>query len=77
MRLTEDKQHLTISEIYGPLIGGKDLVQVLGFKTSAAFRRAVRMNMLGVKTFNIEARRGKFAFSKDVDEWLKKLEVVK
>jgi len=67
----------SVFDIHGPLIGGKDLINVLGFKTSAAFRRAVRMNMLAIHTFEIQGRRGRFALSKDVDNWLVTLEKTK
>lgn len=56
-----------------PLIGGKDLVNVLGFKTSAAFRQALKLNRLGIETFTIKGRRGRFAFTQDVQQWLQNL----
>lgn len=67
---SEEAKEKSIQEIYGPLIGGKDLIAALGFKTNAAFRRAVRLSMLQIDTFQIEGRRGRFAFSKEVDDWL-------
>lgn len=60
----------SVTATHGPLVGGKDLINVLGFKTPSAFRRAVRMGMLTIHTFEIEGRRGRFALSKDVDDWL-------
>lgn len=62
-----------LSTLFGPLIGGKDLIHVLGFRTPAAFRRALRLNRLGLNTFAIEGRRGQFALSADVEEWIKNL----
>jgi len=55
---------------YGPLLGGDELVSILGFKTKAAFYRSVRMNTLGVEVFNIAGRKGKFALTENVANWL-------
>lgn len=72
MRLrNQDKESLFV--IYGPLLGGKDLVSILGFRTAAAFRQAIRLNRVGVTTFTIEGRRGRFAFTVEVEEWLESL----
>ena len=72
MKTNESKayENKKLTDIYGPLVGGKDLMRLLGFKTSAAFRRAARMNKLGIHTFEIEGRRGKFAFTDEVECWL-------
>ena len=73
---TDDNKEGTkesLSSIYGPLIGGKHLIHVLGYKKPATFRRALRLKALGLNTFSIEGRRGQFSFSTDVDEWLKNL----
>jgi len=55
---------------YGPLLGGDDLVNLLGYKTKAAFYRSVRMNTVGVEVFNISGRKGKFALTENVANWL-------
>lgn len=55
---------------FGPLMGGEDLRRALGYKTEPAFARAVRMDTVGIRTFNIPNRRGKFAFTTDVAAWL-------
>jgi hypothetical protein len=55
---------------YGPLVGGEELICILGFKTKAAFYRSLRMNKLGVEVFNIEGRKGKFALTENVADWL-------
>ena len=64
----------SLSNVYGPLIGGKDLVKILGFRKHAAFRQAIRLNRLGINTFDIENRRGKFALTEDVEKWLEALQ---
>ena len=60
----------TMFRVYGPLIGGSDLRQVLGFRTASAFNRAVRINAIGVNVFNLPRRRGKFALTSEVAMWL-------
>lgn len=60
-------------EQYGPLIGGPDLVKVLGYRSNASFRRAEKLGLIGVRIFDIPGRKGKFAMSIDVAIWLDKL----
>lgn len=62
-----------LSERYGEVIGGKDLHKILGFRTSRAFARAVEHSLVGVPVFNIPGRRGKFAMTADVAQWLSDL----
>ena len=56
---------------YGPLIGGAQLRQALGYPSTPAFSRAVRKGIVGVNVFKIPGRRGTFALTCDVAEWLK------
>lgn len=69
-KIIENSLESDLNKKYGPLIGGKDLVLTLGFKTAPAFRRAEKMGLLGVKVFSIAGRRGKFAYTKDVATWI-------
>lgn len=55
---------------YGPIMGGKDLFQALGFHNGQAFRQALRQGKLGVRVFNLPARQGKFALTAEVAAWL-------
>jgi len=71
MKLNYSKEFLLNK--YGPLLGGDELVSILGYKTKSAFYRSVRMNMLGVKVFNIAGRKGKFALTENVADWLSSL----
>lgn len=57
---------------YGPTICGKDLYTALGFKTYAAFNRVNKLNGIGVKIFKIDGRRGWFALTSEIAEWLTK-----
>jgi len=60
-------------KLYGPLIGGMDLRNLLGYKAASTFNRAKRMNLIGVKIFEIPNRRGSFALTKDVADWLQSI----
>lgn len=64
---------MTLYEEYGPLIGGPDLVKVLGFRSNAAFRRAEKLGYVGVEVFDIDGRKGKFAHTTAVETWLAQL----
>lgn len=55
---------------YGALIGGKQLMSVLGYPTLAAFRQANCRGTLPVPIFAIAHRKGKFALARDVAQWL-------
>lgn len=74
---TNRQSKLLIAEIkekYGEIIGGYDLAKLLGYKSTAAFRQAVSRNQIPFITFNIENRKGKFAYTNDVINWLTNLE---
>lgn len=58
---------------YGPLMGGEDLRRALGYRTWSAFSRAVRTGVLEVTVFEIPGRRGKFALTPEVADWLSRL----
>lgn len=55
---------------YGLLLTGKDLLQCLGFKNAAALRQARFRGHIGVPIFSLPNRKGVFAKTKDVAEWL-------
>lgn len=57
---------------YGPALGGRDLYAALGFKTYAAFHRSKQRGEVGVHVFPLPGRRGWFALTADVAEWLEK-----
>lgn len=54
---------------FGMIVAGRDLVRLLGYRTSAAFRQAAHRNSLGVRTFFIRGRRGRCARTSDVARW--------
>jgi len=55
---------------FGPTLGGRDLYAALGFKTYAAFHRSKQRNEVGVNVFSLPGRRGWFALTLDVADWL-------
>lgn len=54
----------------GPVLGGEPLRRALGFRTDIAFTRACERAHVGVHTFRLPFRRGRFAFAEDVADWL-------
>lgn len=60
---------------YGPLVGGSELERLLGFTSSSAFRQAVHRGRLPVRVFSLPERRGKFAFTADIAQWLSSLRI--
>ncbi len=61
-------------DAHGPLMTGQALWRALGFTSAAAFRKARSRGQVGVRVFHVEHRRGTYAFTRDVAEWLVKLE---
>lgn len=57
-------------EQYGPLMGGEELSRALGFRTTAAMKKAWREGVLRLSLFRIEGRRGLFCLTGDVAAWL-------
>ncbi len=58
-----------ISE-HGILISGEALAKVLGFNSKAAFRKGVERGTVEIPIMTFKNRRGKFAVSSDVAEWI-------
>lgn len=55
---------------FGWLIGGSNLIRLLGYSSPAAFRQAAKRRRLPVRVFAIPGRRGSFAWAPDIAEWL-------
>ena len=64
---------MDIQRQYGPLVGGTDLLQILGFPSSEAFRQALSRGSIPVPIFAIPHRRGKFALAQDLAVWFTRL----
>lgn len=55
---------------YGPVIGGGQLSEVLGYPTLGAFRQSLARGTVPVPVFDIAHRRGRFALTRDIAIWL-------
>lgn len=74
MTSTQESKDLAgqMLEKYGPLLRGVELYTALGFRTYAAFHRARENGRIGVRTFEVQGRRGVFALTNEVAAWLLK-----
>lgn len=61
---------IKLLDVYGPLISGRDLARLAGFRTTDALRVADQRGRLGFQVFRIEGRRGRFARVEEVADWL-------
>lgn len=66
----KNELELQLMQLHGPLIGGIELQKSLGFRSAASFRRAVKLNLIDLKIFEIANRKGMFALTSDVANWL-------
>lgn len=55
---------------HGVLIGGADLYRALGFDNDDAFRRARARDQIPIRVFTLPSRRGWFALTADLCQWL-------
>lgn len=60
-------------DLHGPLMYGRSLWAALGYPSAQAFRRAVRTGSVPIRTFTLEHRRGRYAKTLDVADWLANL----
>ena len=58
---------------FGLIVGGADLVRLLGYRSASAFRMAAHRGTLGVPTFFVRGRRGRCARTSDVVRWAVRL----
>lgn len=56
--------------VLGPVLGGGELAAALGYRTADAFGKAARGNRLPIPTFEIAGRRGRYAMTVDLANWL-------
>lgn len=55
---------------HGPLMGGAPLQAALGHRSAAALRQARRRGKLDVALFTLPKRRGLFALTSEVADWI-------
>jgi len=60
----------SLTQQHGPLMQGRELMKCLGFRTQASFARARKRGLLNIHVFDIDGRRGPFALTEDVAEWV-------
>lgn len=72
-RQTDRRVASYLLEQHGPLMCGRSLWAALGYTSAQAFRRAVRAGSVPIKTFTLEHRRGRYAKTLDVVDWLANL----
>ncbi|WP_223789934.1 hypothetical protein [Marinicella meishanensis] len=72
MTKSEYKKHIEQKLIaeYGILISGEPLSKALGFKSIAAFRKAIERGTIELPIMTFKNRKGKYAVSSDVAEWI-------
>lgn len=59
-----------LTRVLGPVIGGAKLASALGYRTTDAFGKAARGKRLPIPTFEIAGRRGRYAMTQDLANWL-------
>lgn len=59
-----------LTQLHGPMMTGDSLRIALGYPSNDAFRQALARKTLPIPVFSIEKRRGKFALTKDVAQWI-------
>lgn len=60
----------SLTQQYGAFISGKELMRNLGFRSHSSFARARKRGLLEVAVFDLDGRRGPFALTHEVAEWL-------
>ena len=60
----------SLLRLHGPLLGGEPLASALGHRTAASLRQARRRGHVAVPLFMVPNRRGWFALTQDVADWL-------
>lgn len=69
LKLTKSLEYELINR-YGPMLGGANLSKVMGYPSSKAFAQAMARGQLPIPVFPLAHRRGKFALTKDVAQWM-------
>lgn len=71
-----DQLREALLRLHGPLLGGEPLALALGHRTLASLRQARRRGQLAVPLFVVPNRRGWFALTQDVADWLASVKAV-
>jgi hypothetical protein len=73
MAADESRRNEATQAFDAPLLGGEQLRSALGFRSSDAFRAAIRSGRVPVELIKIDGRKGWFAKSAAVAAWLDSL----
>lgn len=65
-----DRLRQSLTDQYGHMVGGTDLANLLGFRSTDTLRKAIANNTLTLKTFAVPGRQGRFALTLEVADWL-------
>lgn len=68
--LLQQQMRESMLRLHGPLLGGDALIAALGHRTAASLRQARRRGQVDVPLFMVPNRRGWFALTQDVADWL-------
>lgn len=60
-------------EVHGPIMQNKALFQALGFNSYRVFYEHLKNEQISLKIFKIDSRRGWFARTQDVANWIDNL----
>lgn len=68
-----DRRRRDLFELYGPLVNGRAVVKLLGFRSYSSFAKTRSAGQLPIKVFEIQGRHGPFARTLDIADWLETL----
>lgn len=57
-------------EKHGEIVNLDSLSKIIGYKTVAAVKYAIKKEQLSINTFYIKGRKGRYAMTRDVASWL-------
>lgn len=60
----------SLEQAHGPLLKGDGLANALGYKSLASLRQAKKRNQVGVALFELPNRKGLYALTAEVADWL-------
>jgi len=63
----------SLEAAHGFIVGGPALCRLLGYRSGDAFRKATQRGTLPVHTFTLPNRKGQFARTADIAQWLASL----
>lgn len=60
----------SLEQTHGPLLKGEGLANALGYKNLASLRQAKKRSQVGVALFELPNRKGLYALTAEVADWL-------